>query len=70
MMLGERERLRREGSQDAERRRLPSEDEVDAAVVRPARRAASAMRQQQVRLVMQRCCSSAVSGGVFIRQKT
>lgn len=56
-----------QSDQEALRRRLPSAVE---AVVLPPCRAASAMRQQQVRLERQRSCSSAVSGGVFIRQKT
>lgn len=55
------------GGQDAGRRRLSS---AVAAAARWGRLAASANRQQQVRLERQRSCSSAVSGGVFIRQKT
>ncbi len=57
-------------AQDAWRPRLPSDAVVAAAGFLLARRAASATRQQQVRLERQRSCSSAVSGGVFIRQKT
>lgn len=61
----------RRGFQDAVRRRLLSAvaAAVDAAAL-PLRLAASAIRQQHVRLERHRSCSSAVSGGVFIKQKT
>ncbi len=57
--------------QDAGRRRLLSDVAAEAAVACwRARLAASVIRQQHVWLERQRSCSSAVSGGVFIKQKT